>query len=679
MLWKKKSFSLIGLFLTVLVYSFALFGQTGPDVLKERDIAAILDKILSEHLGKKELSGKIIQNALVLYINQFDPQRIYLLDGEVAPYLTLGEEQVKTILAESKKSDFSIFYKLNQTIQQAIERSRKIRAGLEANVVESAFEKKVALREKEGSSDFAKTVLELRERLLRFLENYIEEKKQRYGILKTVERKKQVIADFELSLRDLENQYLFQDQQGKLLPLAQRENLFSIHVLKALAASLDSHTSFYKSNEAFDIRLRLQKEFKGIGLILQDTNQGVVVTHLLSGGPAERTKLIEVGDILVKIDGKSVGDISFEKIMEMLHGEQESEIVLEFIRDRKDGKKTYTVALKKEMIVLHKDRVDVSSEPFGNGILGIIKLHAFYQSEHVSSEQDIRDAIAGLKKKGNLRGLILDLRENGGGFLSQAVKVAGLFISDGIVVISKYASGEDKIYRDVDGKTYYDGPLIVLTSKASASASEIVAQALQDYGVALVVGDEHTYGKGTIQTQTITDGESSSYFKVTVGKYYTVSGHTPQKEGVKADVVVPGHWSEEKIGELYANSVAADTIAPLYEDTLKDVPESQRSWYMKYYMPALQKKTDTWQKLVPQLRVNSSYRIAHNKNYQHFLKKVQGKEDDLSAEDDSDDEWSSGTSENKNYGEDDLQQQEAFSILKDMIIMHHAQETKPKT
>ena len=160
-----------------------------------------------------------------------------------------------------------------------------------------------------------------------------------------------------------------------------------------------------------------------------------------------------------------------------------------------------------------------------------------------------------LKSQGNLRGLILDLRSNSGGFLSQAVKVAGLFISDGVIVISKYSNGEEKFYRDVDGKTVYDGPLVVLTSKATASAAEIVAQALQDYGVALVVGDEHTYGKGTIQTQTVTDNRSTSYFKVTVGKYYTVSGHTPQKEGVKADIVVPGRWSKEKIGEMSIDAI----------------------------------------------------------------------------------------------------------------------------
>src|SRR5690606_836656 len=162
-------------------------------------------------------------------------------------------------------------------------------------------------------------------------------------------------------------------------------------------------------------------------------------------------------------------------------------------------------------------------------IIGKITLNSFYQGDNgVNSENDVRDAIKKLDKMGNLRGLILDLRENSGGFLTQAVKVAGLFITNGVIVVSKYFNGEEHFYRDMDGKVSYTGPLVILTSKATASAAEIVAQALQDYGTALIVGDEHTYGKGTIQSQTVTENQGAAFFKVTVGKYYTVSGKTPQ-------------------------------------------------------------------------------------------------------------------------------------------------------
>ena len=231
------------------------------------------------------------------------------------------------------------------------------------------------------------------------------------------------------------------------------------------------------------------------------------------------------------------------------------------------------------------------------------------------------------------------------------MKVVGLFISNGIVVISKYFNGEEHFYRDVDGNQAYNGPMIVLTSKATASAAEIVAQALQDYGIALIVGDKQTYGKGTIQSQTITQEGNAAYFKVTVGKYYTVSGKTPQIEGVKADIVVPGPFTYEKIGEKYLDyPVKPDSIPASYTDNLSDIAPNLKPWYMHYYIPTLQKKQTFWQKHLQQLQLNSSYRINHNRNYQTFLK--QGSQGNVT-----------------NYGQEDLQLEEAVNIMKDMIIM----------
>jgi carboxyl-terminal processing protease len=640
------------------------------DLLRTRDISHVMQQILSEHVNKKEITTLILHHAFEIYINQFDPHRMYLLESEVVAYFKPTSAQLEQAMEQYKRNDFSRFKQLNQTIQTAIERSRRIRQELEIGVKNSLFhpspdKEHGPIANKETMEPFASTKEQLEERILQNMGTYINTQKKRYGGAMTSQRKEQILHSYETKLREFENQYLYQNEKGEPLPLNEQESLFTLHVLKALANSLDAHTSFYEANEAYDIRVRLQKEFKGIGLVLKDANQGVVVTHMLEGGPAARSKLIELGDILIEIDGKSILDYPFEKTMEMLHGDKNTKIKLTFKRKINGSPDDiYTVELMRETIILNNDRVDVSSEVFGNGIIGIITLHSFYQGDGVSSEQDVRNAIQKLGRQGNLKGLILDLRDNGGGFLSQAVKVAGLFITDGIIVISKYSNGDERIYRDVDGKTFYDGPLVVLTSKATASAAEIVAQALQDYGVALIVGDEHTYGKGTIQTQTVTDNQSSSYFKVTVGKYYTVSGRTPQKEGVKADIVVPSHWNREEIGEIYADSLNADVIPPAYNDSLQDVPPDLRSWYIKYYIPKLQKRTTVWQDFLPTLRKNSEYRIAQNKNYQYFLKGPVNEE-----ESDSEEDWSVTDKKNKTYGEDDLQVQEAVNILKDMIIL----------
>lgn len=649
--------------------------QAAEETLQENDIHQIMDQIFSEHVNKKSMTGQIMHQALLVYIDQFDPHRMYLLKEEVIPYVNLSQREIDQAIGQYQKNDYSFFKKLNTLIQQAILRSRNIRK--ELLLTDSFFEvKEIEKRDpgQKGADSFPSTIDQLKERVLLDFTVYFQVQNNRIGGAITEEKKERILRSFEARLRDFEDQYLYQDIKGNPFPALEAEHLFTIHVLKALANSLDAHTSFYEPGEAYDIRVRLQKEFQGIGLVLKETPNGILVTHMLQGGPAETSKLIQIGDIMTEVDGKSVLDEPFEKVMDLLHGEKNTTIQLTFKRLNNKGEeeKVYHVELKRELIILNNDRVDVNYQPFGDGIVGDITLHSFYQGDGVSSEVDVRKAIEQLESKGKLRGLILDLRENSGGFLSQAVKVAGLFISNGVIVISKYSNGEERFYRDVDSKIVYDGPLIVLTSKATASAAEIVAQALQDYGVALVVGDEHTYGKGTIQTQTLTDKQSTSYFKVTVGKYYTVSGHTPQKEGVKADILVPSHWNKEEIGESYLDSVESDTIPSAYHDQLQDVSSDVRPWYLKYYVPHIQRKIPVWRELIPNLKKNSEYRIKNNKNYQFFLKgAVPGSDAELGSDEE---DWDSPL-KNKTFGEDDLQTEEAYNILKDMILLH-AKEKK---
>ncbi len=668
--------------LTTLIFAGMIGGVTlnahEQDLLKSSDVDRIMNQILSQHVEKRVMSGKILQSAVAIFINQFDPLRIYLLESEIAPYAHLTDAQLNQYVEQYQRNDFTVFKQLNQLFQKAIERSRKLRKEIETHDKEALFHLDNATSngsDAKAERPFARDENELKKRILESLESFIVSYKQRYGELSTAQKKEFVLHSYDTRLNEFENQYLYQGDKGNVLPAAEQENLFTIHVLKALASSLDSHTTFYQSNEAYDMRVRLQKEFQGIGLVLRDKGDKIEVARMLEGGPAAKSGLIQPGDILLEVDGTSILDYPFDRVMKMLHGSKQAQVKLLFKRQAKgeQPENIFTVRLTREEIILNNDRVDASFETFGNGIIGKITLHSFYQGDGVSSEKDVRDAIQSLEKKGNLRGLILDLRDNSGGFLSQAVKVAGLFITNGVIVISKYSSGDERFYRDVDGKIAYDGPLVVLTSKATASAAEIVAQALQDYGVALVVGDEHTYGKGTIQTQTVTDNQSTSYFKVTVGKYYTVSGKTPQKQGVKADIVAPGRWSKEDIGEAYADSPDSDTIPEAYDDNLSDVAPDVKAWYLKYYIPSIQHRTNVWRELVPTLSKNSEYRMAHNKNYQLFLK---GKLPEGEAQDqDEESEWLSGK-KTKTFGVDDLQMQEAVNVVKDMILLHTLEKRK---
>jgi carboxyl-terminal processing protease len=571
-------------------------------------------------------------------------------------------------------------------IQQSIARSRKIREQLEKDqsqllTTHKHGQKEILTSSTENSVSFAKTEAELKSRNLDQLRLYVSLERKKLGDTTFLKREKQLLANFELNLRGFEDRYLYENGQGQTFSTSEKENLFIMHVIKSLASSLDAHTRFYDPQEAYDMRVRLEKEFKGVGIVFEETKDGILIASLTPGGPAEKNGLLKIHDKIEKIDGKSVAGLPLDEFIKLIHKDNGPSLTLDVQQLIREGEKTLykpiSVTLNKEEILLNDDRAKVSYETFGNGIIGKITLNSFYRGENgLSSEEDVREGLKTLSKQGSLRGLVLDLRENSGGFLTQAVKVAGLFITDGVVVMSKYSNGEEHIYRDIDGRATYDGPLVILTSKGTASAAEIVAQALQDYGVGLVVGDERTYGKGTIQSQTVTgNNDSSPYFKVTIGKYYTVSGKTPQIQGVKADILVPSKYAHDQIGEEYLeNSIhedpTKDTVPSAFTDNLQDVDPSLKPWYIKYYAPHLQHRVQFWKGMVPTLKQNSTYRISHNKNYQLFLKGVLP--DELAGDDDpidADDELSPLNQNKNNYGRDDLQMGEAINIVKDMAYL----------
>lgn len=638
--------------LRVFIVFWALFfvgvwGEEQPELLRVKDIHLLMKEIFRQHVDKKEMSIAILRHSLKAYIDQFDPDGIYLLDDEVRPYLSLSNEKMEEILKQYEREDLTVYQTLNKTIQNAILRSRQYRKELFAHP-DQLF---LPSRSPREEYSFAKTPEELKQRIRADIQAFIDSEIHKYGESSVLENKSKTLNLYNQDMLSREDSYLAVESNGTPLSASEKENLFVLHVLKSIAKSLDSHTNFLNVNEAYEMRIHLEKRFYGIGVHLQHRNHDVAVVGLVENGPAAKSERILIGDRIVKIDGHPIRDEPFEHVMELLHA-QTPTVTLELKRQGDlQREHHFTVKLQRTVIPLNEGRVESTYEKFDNGIIGIVTLPAFYKrDESVSSEIDLREAIKKLKTQGELRGLIIDLRHNTGGFLAQAVKVAGLFITSGVIVISKYSSGEEKIYRDMDGKISFDGPLVLLTSRETASAAEIVAQALQDYGVALVVGDEHTYGKGTIQSQTVTGGGSTAYFKVTVGKYYTVSGKTPQLQGVRADLIVPSHRRRDEIGEEYLEySLSPDTIPPSYDDKLTDVEPQLRSWYLRYYAPTIQHKKNMWRELLPTLRHNSFQRLARANRGPSFLPSWFGEQPPQPSTD------------------FDPQMTEAINVVKDMI------------
>ncbi|MEZ5315078.1 MAG: S41 family peptidase [Chlamydiales bacterium] len=638
-------------FLYFLLFSCSLYSQ--EMLLKSRDVQAIMDQFFELHVDKKEMSTEVLEGSLKIYLNQFDPNHNYLLNEEIFSYLFPSEQLLYTMQMDYDQNRFTTYFKLNKLIQHGIHRARQWRAQWIQNPRKLILD---ANKENSTIKDraYAKTYSALQERHYTHFIRFIAFQMEELGAHHYQGKEKQLIELCEKQIRHLENQYLSFDENQTPFSSESQEHRVILRTLKALAQSLDAHTAYYSSDEAYAIKVQLEKGMCGIGVVLREGIDGIIIQEVIKNSPAARSKKIQVGDILISVDGEEIRKISFQRVLDLMRGKEGTRTVLGIMRRGDRENHFFTIEMTRSKIILDDKRVDVEAEPYGDGIIGKITLHAFYEGDDgVSSEKDLKLAIDQLRAQGPLYGLVLDMRENGGGFLSQAIKVSGLFISNGVVVISKYSDGSVKYYRSLDGERYYDGPLVVLISRGSASATEIVAQTLRDYGVAVIVGDEQTYGKGTIQHQTITSDLNDGFFKVTVGRYYTVSGKSTQIQGVKADILVPSEFQFEEVGEAYLDyPLASDHILPAFEDNLSDIDPFSRVWFQKYYLPYLQKIENKWTTMIPLLKANNEIRINQNKNFQQFLKKMKGE-----------------FSTQEEIGSNDLQMDESVDILKDMIFL----------
>ncbi|MBX7066330.1 MAG: PDZ domain-containing protein [Parachlamydiales bacterium] len=642
-----------------------------PHPLKFEDIPRVMERFFMFHIENKELNTTIVRRSMKLYIESFDPERAYLLDSEVSPYLNMSEKRAKEIMANLQNHDYRDFLALNGLIQESIVRAQAIRSFLAKQLVQATmdFDAPNPIPPSAYSQSDDELIGRQRNRMVRFYQYH----KQRTQ-LDTPDRKAKVFDLFEKKAQRAENSYLFLASNDIPMTREKIENLLTLRILKSFAKSLDTHTSFFSPEEAFEMRMTLEKQFEGVGVVLSEGIDGVMIAELIKGSPAEQSGQIKVNDVLIEIDGVPTAGAPFEQVLEMLKKKDKSEIILGFMRTDAKNNQIFRVPLLKRAIVMNEERIQLGYEKVEGGIIGKITLHSFYESsEGISSEKDIKDAIRSFREKGELVGLVLDLRENSGGFLSQAVKVAGLFISNGVVVVSKYGKGEVHYLRNIVSKAFYNGPLVVLTSKMSASASEIVAQALQDFGVGLIVGDERTFGKGSIQYQTVTDANADVFFKVTVGRYYTASGKSTQIEGVKADIVVPTQYAAYKIGEKYLEyPLTQDKMSPVFVDPLSDLDEKTRKLFQLRYLPTCQRVVAFWKNMLPTLQKNSAMRMANDPAFQAFNKKLEA----ASARADS--LPPNTVDEQIHVGKEDLQMKEAVNIVKDMIDLE-AQAQMPET
>jgi carboxyl-terminal processing protease len=341
--------------------------------------------------------------------------------------------------------------------------------------------------------------------------------------------------------------------------------------LAALAHTYDPHSEYLSKADLKNFSINMGLSLVGIGAMLRSEDGYAKIESLVVGGPAQRHGGLKVGDRITAVaqgnaEFSDVRDMRLDKVVEQIRGKKGTKVRLLVIpSDATDPSKRKTVELVRDEIKLkdQEARADIiiKETPSGQPVkLGWITLPSFYADMEKHSKSTTKDVLQLLKrlKKENINGLVVDLRRNGGGSLEEAINLTGLFIKSGPIVQTKSSNGNIIVSSDPDPSIAYGGPMVVLTSRQSASASEIFAAALQDYGRALVIGDTKTFGKGTVQT-ILEIGRFTSLLgsrsqedgalKLTIQKFYRVAGGSTQLNGVSADIVLPSLTDQPEFGE----------------------------------------------------------------------------------------------------------------------------------
>ncbi len=615
--------------------------------------SAKLHEIMQSHAIYKQLTTELVKRALLNYLEELDPTKSYFVTSDIQMWLEPSDAELQQILYEYNHNNFSTFYKINKEMEQAIERRRRLEKTLDLTLLpkkinpEEFKNMKWAVDQK-GLIDRITKIKALQAEAAAKLNDGLKEK----SLQRIAKRQLKIEEDI------LNHNPLFQ------------QKFILTYVLKATAAALDTHTAYFTPDEAAQFMIGVQQKLHGIGAQLRDDINGFTVVKIIEGSPAANGKQLKVKDLIIAVNGEPVVGMDIMDAVDLIRGEANTPVQLTVIRELGDEshkkQEKIDITIPRGEVVLNESRYEVSYESFGDGAIAYIKLYSFYQDEDSSSADDIAKAFEKLKKEQVIKGVILDLRYNTGGLLTQAVNVAGLFITKGIIASIKDDTGQIQNLRDFDSALIWNGPLIILVNRASASASEIVAEALQDYGRALIVGDDHTYGKGSFQTFTLNTTKNGQInaqgeYKVTRGRYYTVSGKTPQLIGVQSDIVVPGILSEMEVGEKYAKyPLETDKIKENFNDDLSDISFFQREKVKTLYKFDLQKKVETYVPYLDKLKKNSEERLVNNKNYKKFLEELKKKDKEKEAvEEESPDQCSQG----------DLQLNEAYNIIKDLIYL----------
>lgn len=569
MTFMKRNYKILLLVVALSVAFWSFIPKTNNnDPEKDKVLLELLAFVIERgHYDPAAIDDNLSKGIYKDYIQALDPSKRFFLQSDIdefAKYELMIDDQIKN-------RDLTFFDLTYNRLMQRIKESKNYYKDVLANPID--YNVNETTNTDYDKQPYAKNVSDLKERwrkqiklsTLSSLTDKLElqekgntDSDKKDGKKDDVKIEKKTYAELEAetrasSLKSLNEYFGFVDDLN-------REDWFSVFV-NAIASRFDPHTSYFAPEEKDRFDISMSGKLEGIGARLQKKNDFTEVTELISGGPAWRQKELEPGDVILKVaqgnaEPVDVVGMRLDDVVKKIKGPKGTEVrlsvkkadgtmkIISIIRDQVEIEETYA-----KSSIVQKDGMKY----------GIIYLPKFYIDFEDNSSRDagkdIAQEVERLKKEG-VQGIIMDVRDNGGGSLKTVVDIAGLFIEEGPIVQIKSAGKRKEVLYDKDKRIQWDGPLVVMVNSFSASASEILAAAIQDYKRGIIIGSKQTYGKGTVQNvidlnQFVRSSDLGDLgaLKTTTQKFYRINGGSTQLEGVSSDISMPDRYAYVKMGE----------------------------------------------------------------------------------------------------------------------------------
>jgi carboxyl-terminal processing protease len=568
---------LVVLALSVALLGFSLFpSKKESDPEKDKLLIELLTFVIEKgHYSPAAIDDNFSKGVYKDYLNALDPSKRFFLQSDIDEFANY-ETQIDDQILNKDLSFFDLTY---TRLMQRMDESKSYYK----DVLAKPFDYKAdeTFNADYEKIPYCKSTKELKERWrlqvkLSALSTLVEKQKLEEDKKKNTEAgKNETPKSFEQMEKESRESTLNSlNDNFNFIKDLDRNDWFSIYI-NAISSRFDPHTSYFAPNEKERFDLSMSGKLEGIGARLQKKNDFTEISELISGGPAWRGKELESGDIILKVaqaNGEPVDVVGMrlDDVVKKIKGPKGTEVrltvkkqdgtikVITIIRDEVEIEETYV-----KSSVVEKDG-------YKYGIIYLPKFYIDFEDQNSrDAAKDVAIEVERLKNEG-VQGIVMDVRDNGGGSLKTVVDIAGLFIEQGPIVQIKSAAGKKEVLYDRDSKVQWDGPLVVMINEFSASASEILAAAIQDYKRGVVIGSKQSYGKGTVQNvidlnqfvRGSTYGDLGA-LKTTTQKFYRINGGSTQLEGVKSDIAIPDKYAYLKMGERdIENAMPWDKIDP---------------------------------------------------------------------------------------------------------------------